>query len=85
MHTVMDELPESANRNLPRHTKFGLNERCMGGEVTNTFSDVGCFVGECPICGKSFVYISGNNSWMEEEVFDRTLQENNPLAGMGVV
>jgi hypothetical protein len=79
----MDELPSNAVKTLPSHnvmTKNGSNEDkpCVGGEVTEVFSDVGLLYGACPKCAASFVYIEDKNTWMLEQDFEKILLEEAP-------
>ena len=71
----MDDLPTGASTALPKHTKIYDNGTdpvvpCQGTEVAEVESDVGLYCGKCPVCGKYFVYMFKNNSWMAEDEFD---------------
>ncbi len=78
----MEHFPKNASQTLPPHAKLthrGVASPCPGHIALGIQSDVGVWYAHCGKCKGYFVYIPKKDIWVEEEIFEKSLQKETPL------
>jgi hypothetical protein len=76
---LLPEIPVLVPSHIVRLPKGDMLERnCPGGKFEEMEEDVGLISAKCPSCSQYFVYSFKENEWIQEEIFEKNLQDHPP-------
>jgi hypothetical protein len=89
IYEIMHGMPSNFNHHLPPHKAVLADGTlrdvpCVGTTVREIEEDTGLFVGGCPNCCGTFVYIFKSDEWMPEPEFEKMLHDSAGTMGNAI-